>query len=76
MRGGQSQARDWAFLAMANARQGRHAEAMNWLERLPTFKFPEGPNKFWEEQRMLIHRAEVEAVVLYDPVFPADAFAH
>ena len=49
---------------------------MSWLKRLPTFKMPESPDKFWEEQRMLIHNAEAEAVVLYDPVFPRDPFAH
>ena len=41
LRNGQSEARDWAFLAMAHARQGRVDEAMRWLERLATFKVPD-----------------------------------
>jgi tetratricopeptide (TPR) repeat protein len=76
MRGGESQGRDWAFLAMALARKGRRPEAMSWLKRLPTVKAADSPIKFWEEQRMKIHSAEAEAVVLYDPIFPADPFAH
>ena len=35
---GQSEARDWAFLAMAHARQGRVDEAIKWLERLAAFE--------------------------------------
>ncbi len=60
---------------MAHERMGNHAEAMKWLERLPTFKAANTPIKFWEEQRMKIHSAEAEAVVLFDPIFPADPFA-
>jgi serine/threonine protein kinase/WD40 repeat protein/tetratricopeptide (TPR) repeat protein len=75
LRQGKSLARDWAFLAMAHARKGNHAEAVVWLNRLPSFQPPDGPDRFWEEQRMIIHSQEAAAVVLYDPIFPADPFA-
>ncbi len=52
MRNGQSEARDWAFLAMAHARKGRLDEAKKWLERLAAFKVPDSPDKFWEEQAL------------------------
>jgi tetratricopeptide (TPR) repeat protein len=72
---GPGDVRDWAFLAMAHARLGHGPEARSWLDRLASFQAPEGPDRFWEEQRALILRREAEAVVLYDPAFPADPFA-
>jgi serine/threonine protein kinase/WD40 repeat protein/Tfp pilus assembly protein PilF len=75
MRGGQSRARDWVFLAMAHARKGHRAQAVEWLKRLASYKPPESPDRLWEEQRMIIHSQEAEAVVIYDPVFPSDPFA-
>jgi hypothetical protein len=76
LRGGQSDVQDWAFLAMAHARKGHPAEAIEWLNRLPTFKEPDSPDKFWREQRTLILGAEAEAVVHQDPIFPKDPFVH
>jgi tetratricopeptide (TPR) repeat protein len=76
MRQGRSGQSDWAFLAMAHARKGDHAEALLWLNRLLVYQPPDGPDRFWEEQRMIIHRKEAAAVILYDPIFPADPFAH
>jgi hypothetical protein len=34
------------------------------------------PDKFWDELEIRILRSEAEALILYDPVFPADPFAH
>ena len=31
--------------------------------------------RFWDEMEIRLLRNEAEAVVLYDPVFPADPFA-
>ncbi len=76
LRNGQSQARDWAFLAMAHARLGNHDEATKWLNRLATFKSPDIPNKFWDEQAVLALGDEAQTVVRYDSVFPANPFTH
>jgi predicted Zn-dependent protease len=68
-----SAAADWAFLAMAHHRLGHRDEALRWLAR-----FQNGaPNSdsFWDAEDRLL-RAEAEAVILYDPIFPADPFAH
>ena len=72
MRLGRSESSDWAFLAMAHARLGRQTEAQRCFERPANYRAPEGPATFWDEQRVLLQRREAEAVVLYDPIFPAD----
>ena len=67
---------DWAFLAMAHDRLGHHAEARRWLERLRNHQPSVDPTEFWREVLIRLLRSEAEAVILYDPVFPADPFAH
>jgi hypothetical protein len=75
MRQGQTLLRDWAFLAMAHTRKGQHAEGRAWLKRLPSYKPREGSEPLWDKQQAIILGREVDAVVLYDPSFPADPFA-
>ncbi len=76
LRNGQTMVRDWAFLAMAHARSGRREDAMKWLKRLRTYKSPDLPNKFWNEQEIAILRREAESVLFLDPKFPVQPFAH
>ncbi len=52
-----------------------HGKARRWLERLQDRQPSTDPNQFREELEILLLRSEVEAVILYDPVFPADPFA-
>ena len=65
-----------AFLAMANQAHGRPAEARRWLDRLRTRTvIPSGDwNVPWDELEVSNLQREAEAVVLLDPVFPADPF--
>jgi len=52
-----------------------HAAARRWLERLQNRQPSTDPNQFWEELEIRLLSNEAEAVILYDPVFPADPFA-
>ena len=67
---------DWPFLAMAHHRLGDSDEARRWLDRLHNRQPSTDPNRFWTELEIYLLRSEAEAVVLYDPIFPADPFAH
>jgi WD40 repeat protein/tetratricopeptide (TPR) repeat protein len=67
---------DWPFLAMAHNRLGHHDEARHWLEKLRKSEPNADPGQFWEEMEIRLLRSEAEAVILYDPIFPADPFAH
>ena len=73
--GGESVPQDWVFLAMAHHQLGNNAEARRWLDRLRAHRANENPDAFWNELEIRFLRREAESVVLYDPVFPADAFA-
>jgi tetratricopeptide (TPR) repeat protein len=68
--------RDWAFLAMAHHLLGHRPEARRWLDRLRNHQ-PGGADStwFWDELEIRLLRAEAEAVILYDPVFPDNPFA-
>jgi hypothetical protein len=75
-----SQAEDRVFLAMAHHRLGHHDEARRWLGRFRDRRSEFTPNMFWYERaiRLLairLLRAEAEAMVLWDPIFPADPLA-
>jgi WD40 repeat protein/tetratricopeptide (TPR) repeat protein len=74
-RGGESLPRDWVFLAMAHHRLGHDTEARRWLDRLRAHRPNENPDAFWTELEIRLLRSEVEALILYDPVFPASPFA-
>jgi hypothetical protein len=63
---------------MAHFRKGQTVKAAQWLKRSQDSRSQastqdESPYDV-EELRLL--RAEAEAVVLYDPIFPRDPFAH
>jgi tetratricopeptide (TPR) repeat protein len=64
-----------AFLAMAHHRLGHRDEAHRWLDRLQRYQ-PDSDRGFWSELEIRLLRREAEAVILYDPVFPSDPFAH
>jgi tetratricopeptide (TPR) repeat protein len=66
---------DWVFLAMAHHRLGHHDEARRWLDRFRDRSPDLDPSAFWDELEIRLLRAEAEAVVLWDPIFPADPFA-
>jgi tetratricopeptide (TPR) repeat protein len=75
-RGKTSTPADWAFLAMAHMRLGHRAQARRWLERLRDYQ-PSAKLAQWSDELALsLVRREAEAMVLYDPVFPDDPFAH
>jgi tetratricopeptide (TPR) repeat protein len=76
LRGGAGQPEDWAFLAMAHHRLGHRDEARRWLDRLREYPPTEEPVRFWDELEIRLLRSEAEAVVLFDPAFPDDPFAH
>jgi WD40 repeat protein/tetratricopeptide (TPR) repeat protein len=70
---------DWAFLAMAFHRLGQLAEARNWLGWFDLVGDPwpsTSPAHSWQDLEIRLLRSEAEAVILFDPVFPADPFAH
>jgi hypothetical protein len=62
-----------AFLAMTRHRLGQRDSARATVDKLNALI-----NEFKEMRgdRSLLLRSEAEAVVLYDPIFPADPFAH
>ena len=74
-RNGVSIEADWVFLAMAHQRLGHHDEARRWLDRFRDRSPNLDPSAFWDELEIRLLRAEAEAVVLWDPIFPADPFA-
>lgn len=76
LRVGVSEPSDWAFLAMAHHRLGHRDEARRWLDRLRNHQPSADPNGFWNELEIRLLRSEAEALILYDPIFPADPFAH
>jgi hypothetical protein len=76
LRGKTSTPADWAFLAMAHTRLGNRAEARRWLERLRNYQPSANLVQWSDELAISLVRRETEAVVLYDPVFPDDPFAH
>jgi tetratricopeptide (TPR) repeat protein len=67
---------DWPWLAMAHHRLGHRALARRWLERLRDDQAIADPARPWVELELRLLRSEAEAVILYDPVFPNDPFAH
>jgi WD40 repeat protein/serine/threonine protein kinase/tetratricopeptide (TPR) repeat protein len=66
---------DWAFLAMAHHCLGHRDEAKKWLEKLRSFKFDFADGLNWSYVVIGLLREEAEALILYDPIFPADPFA-
>ena len=66
----------WAFLAMAHHRLGNGNEARRLLGLLRGRRSSTDPAHVWNELEIDLLRSEAEALILYDPLFPADAFAH
>jgi WD40 repeat protein/serine/threonine protein kinase len=66
---------DWVFLALAQHRLGHHDEARRWLDRFRDSGSSAAPGELWSHLEIRRLRAEAEAVVLWDPIFPADPFA-
>jgi len=83
----QPRAWDWLFLAMIHSRLGHTSEARRlfqqadqWIveaDEAPSGTEKEGPrwSNLTEKPTILLLRSEAEAVVRFDPVFPADPFA-
>lgn len=74
-RKGTEEPADWTFLAMAHHRLGHREETRRWLDKLRNHHPSTDPNRFWDELEIRLLRSEAEAVILYDPVFPANPFA-
>jgi tetratricopeptide (TPR) repeat protein len=74
-RGGE-RAGDWPFLALAHHRLGDRDDARHWLDRLREHQPSKDPDEFWNELAIRLLRSEAEAVILYDPIFPAEPFAN
>jgi hypothetical protein len=63
---------DWAYLALAHARNGDLGEARRSLERLRTAGAD--PSKsFWDLQELAFLRSDAESL-LFDVEFPSDPF--
>jgi hypothetical protein len=63
-------------MALAHHRLGNRDEARRSLEKLREHAPSTDPADFWDEWELRLLRSEAEAVILFDPVFPADPFAH
>jgi tetratricopeptide (TPR) repeat protein len=75
-RGGEGLPQDWVFLALSHYRLGHRAESRRWLDRLRDRQPREDLSSMVVELEIRLLRSEAEAVILYDPMFPADPFAH
>ena len=69
------QATGWAFLAMAHYRLGHREQALRWLEQLQQRQRSADSTQSWDELEVSLLSREAEAVILYDPIFPAEPFA-
>jgi Flp pilus assembly protein TadD len=69
-----SLAQDHVFLAMAHQRLGHRAEAERWLAKVPKSSAPGSAGSFWDAVEIGLLRGEAEAVIFYDPIFPANPF--
>ena len=76
LRSGTEEPTDWLFFAMAYQRLGHREEPLRWLNKLHDRQPSTEPSQFWTELEIRLLRSEAEAVILHDPVFPADPFAH
>ncbi len=74
LRNGADEPADWSFLAMAHYRLGHRDEARRWLDLLRNRQPSNAPNHFWDELELRLLQNEAEAVIVYDPIFPADPF--
>jgi eukaryotic-like serine/threonine-protein kinase len=75
LRKGNSLPQDWAFLAMAHQALGDTAAARHWLKKLADRTPSQQPGAFQDELEIDVLRREAEALIRFDPVFPANPFA-
>jgi WD40 repeat protein/tetratricopeptide (TPR) repeat protein/predicted Ser/Thr protein kinase len=78
LRGGQGAWSDWLFLALAHQSLGHPDEARQWLAKAERGDQQAGshPDLPWEARlEFTLLRREAEALIVYDPCFPADPFA-
>ncbi len=59
-----------------SVRRGRETLRRRCLDRLRNHQPSADPNKFWDELEIRLLRSEAEALIPYDPIFPAEPFAH
>jgi tetratricopeptide (TPR) repeat protein len=76
LQNGPSLPQDWVFLAMAHHRLGHRDQAHRYLESLRSRQTGAERDQSWTVLEIRLLRSEAEAVILYDPIFPADPFAH
>jgi tetratricopeptide (TPR) repeat protein len=76
LRNGISLPQNWVFLALAHHRLGHRDDARRYLEQLRSRQPSTHPNQFWDELDIHHLQSAAEAVIVYDPIFPADPFAH
>ncbi len=73
--GSHGESSDWVFLAMIHHRLGHPAEARQWLGKLGDARRPDQTAlNFWDDLELELLRAEARALIVLDPVFPADPF--
>jgi hypothetical protein len=60
---------------MAHHRLGHRDLALHWLDRLRNHRPTADRDQFWQQMEIRLLRSEAEALILYDPAFPADPFA-
>ena len=66
----------WTLLSLAHYRLGHRDDARGWLRPIQTRIVEPDPSALWAELEIRVLRSEAEAVILYDPILPADPFAH
>ena len=76
LRSGNNVPKHWAFLAMSHHRLGHRDQARRYLDQLRSHQPLTDPSHFWDEVEIRLLQNEAEATILYDPIFPADPFAH
>jgi hypothetical protein len=60
---------------MAHHRMGHRDEVLRWLDRLRNRQPSADSAQFWNGLEVRLLRSEAEAVIHYDPIFPANPFA-
>ena len=65
---------------MAHHCLGHPQEARFWLDKLRAFRpsptdYPDRTDYIWSDVEIRVLLREAEALIVYDPIFPADPFA-
>lgn len=64
------------YRSLAHIRLGDRGEARRWLDKSREGVVARSTVAVWDELELRLLQTESEAVILYDPIFPADPFAH